>query len=128
MVSVLPDSRLRESRGNVMVDWPLDGGSVRLELEPIFCFNCGTPSGHVPVGLMSFVSWMCHPCSVQWGTAAKAHNTADQAFWDKVYECMMTKYGRALTEHELNTLANGNNLGQLAVLERESPYKIWKGK
>jgi hypothetical protein len=111
-----------------VADWPDgNGGSIRLELEPIYCFNCGKPNGYVPVGLMSFVSWLCVDCSITWGQNAKAHKHADQDFWDKLYECMMTKYGRALTQEEINRLAEGNNLGQLALLERESPYKVWKG-
>ncbi len=125
MVDTLPDSRLRDPKATVMVDWPDgNGGSVRLELEPIYCFNCGKPNGYVPRAIMSFVSWLCEGCSETWGKTANLHQRPDQEFWDKVGEEMLTRYGRALTQEELWRLAHHGSLSPgLQLLERESPYK-----
>lgn len=121
----LPDSRMRDPKGCVVVDWPDNqGGSIRLELEPIFCFNCGAPNGYVPRGLMTFVSWLCAFCSLVWGKEASLHSHADQEFWDKVYSEMIDKFGRALTQEELERMAEKNSLPSgLALLDKESPYR-----
>jgi hypothetical protein len=127
---VLPDSRLQDPKATVMVDWPMgDGTTIRLELEPIYCFNCGKPNGYVPRHVMSFVSWMCQPCSIEWGKLASAHTHADQAFWDKVESEMLARFGKALTQEELAQLADQNRLGRpLELLEKESPYVLWRDK
>lgn len=124
-MNILPDSRLQGSIGNVMADWPDgNGGTTRLELQPIYCFNCGRPNGYVPVGIMSFVSWLCTPCAEKWGHDASLHTCPDQEFWDKVHEEMMARFGRALTERELSALAEHGKLGRgLELLDRESPYR-----
>lgn len=122
--NVLPDSRLKDPKGTVMVDWgTATGETVRLELEPIFCFNCGKPNGYVPRDIMSFVSWLCQPCSDRWGHDASLHVHADQEFWDKVGHEMQTRYGRALTQLELWALAEADRLPEaMKLLIRESPY------
>lgn len=131
---VLPDSRMKDPKGTVVADWPIyepDGfggiktRTIRLEMEPIFCFNCGKPNGYVPVGLMSFVSWMCDYCAEAWGGTALLHNHADQEFWDKVEAEMVRVYGHALTQAELEKLAGsaGGLSRGLELLERESPYR-----
>ncbi len=126
--NVLPDSRLKDAKGTVMVDWPTATGKIRLELEPIFCFNCGTPAGYVPKGIMSFVSWLCQPCSEEWGATASLHSSPDQEFWDAVGAEMVARFGKALTQDELWVLAEQGRLGRnLELLARESPYKDNKG-
>ena len=127
-LDVLPDSRLSSARETVMADWPVEGPdgttrTIRLELEPIFCINCGKPNGYVPVGIMSWVSFLCVPCSGTWGEAASALYSPDQEFWDAVGAEMVARFGRALTQAELERLAHRGELGRnLELLERESPY------
>jgi hypothetical protein len=117
-----------------MVDWnfrdPLTSRmrTVRLELEPIFCFNCGAPNGYVPRGIMSFVSWLCEKCSLTWGELASLHKHADQDFWDKVTFELNSRFGRSLTQQEISMLAERGKLGSaLEKLEKESPYKLFQG-
>jgi hypothetical protein len=128
--NVLPDSRLRDPRATVIVNWeffdPLTGlpKMYRLELEPIFCMNCGKPQGYVPREVMSFVSWFCGPCSEQYGELASHWRHADQDFWDKVMEEMNSRYGRCLSQRELWELAEQGRLSTgLQLLIRESPYR-----
>jgi hypothetical protein len=125
MSNVLPDSRLREKIGTVMADWKLpDGTTIRLELEPIYCLNCGKPNGYVPRETMSFVSWLCQPCADKWGGQASLHDSPDQEFWDAVAFEMQARFGHYLTQHELNALADQGRLGTaLNLLDRESPYR-----
>lgn len=130
----LPDSRLRSATGTVMVDWEFEelrlvGGVLhrrkvrrRLELEPIYCFNCGAPKGHVPRGIFSWVAFLCDPCSEAVGAAALGLDRGDAEFWAKVYEEMEASYGRALTQEELEALAARGELSRgLQLLERECP-------
>lgn len=122
---ILPDSRLRDPKATVMVNWATPGGgTVRLELEPIYCFNCGVPNGYVPRAVMSFVSWLCRSCSEKWGEYASNWSVADEAFWSAVGAEMEDRFGRSLTQLELETLAEQGRLGSaLEKLGRESPYK-----
>lgn len=140
---VLPDSRLSSGRGRVVADWVVGrkvvmrGGrpvsvparTIRLELEPIHCFNCGRGAGHVPVGIMTYASWLCEPCSVTWGAAASLHTAPDQQFWDAVSHEILKRFGRPLSKDELDALADQGKLGtSLEILNRESPYKMFKSK
>lgn len=129
MADILPDSRLKDPKGIVMCDWPMGNGkTVRLCMEPIFCFNCGKPNGYVPQHIMSFVSWLCLDCSVTWGKEASLHSSADEEFWKAVENEMVAKFGKGLTQKELSDLAEHGKLGKpLELLEKESPYKVWKG-
>lgn len=122
--NVLPDSRLHDPKGTVMADWDMgDGTTRRIELEPIFCFSCGTPAGYVPREAMSFVSWLCLPCSEKYGEQAALWQSSDREFWLAVAEEMRVRFGRALTQQELWALAEQGRLGSaLELLARESPY------
>jgi hypothetical protein len=109
-----------------MADLPLsDGKTIRVELEPIFCFNCGKSNGYVPRDIMSFVSWLCEACSETWGVVANDYMSSDETFWRDVQEEMLARFGRVLTQAELDGLAEQDRLGPaLKKLERESPYKL----
>lgn len=126
-LDILPDSRMKNPRDCVTIDWPLmDGTTVRLELEPIFCFSCGKPNGYVPREIMSFVSWLCMPCSEKYGELAENWVTSDDQFWQDVASEMKDRFGRVLTQRELCILTERGELGSaLEKLEKESPYKIW---
>ena len=124
MVDVLPDSRLKSKKGAVIADWTFNGKTIRLELEPIFCFNCGKANGYVPAETMSFVSWLCNECSMKWGKEASLHTHADEEFWKAVHYEMVKRWGRGLTQEELYRMAEQDQLGtSLKLLEKESPYK-----
>lgn len=140
--NVLPDSRLQDPKATVMADWeweepvgrPVFNGreyvqkyrkvKKRIELEPIYCFNCGKMSGYVPREVMSFVSWLCLPCSETVGEQASLWVSSDRDFWLKVGEEMRARFGRALTQRELFELGEQGRLGVgLELLARESPFK-----
>lgn len=129
MPDVLPDSRLKDPKATVMADWTLSNGhTIRLELEPIYCFNCGVPTGYVPRYIMSFVSWMCAKCSEAYGTLAANWKSSDEEFWAKVHSECLDKFGQGLTQQDLAILGDQGRLGPaLEALARESPYKVWKG-
>lgn len=133
-IDKLPDSRLKNPIGTVLVDWEFEEyrfqGQIlykrkvrhRLELEPIFCFNCGVRKGYVPKGLFSWIAFLCDPCSEDVGEAALALDRPDIEFWYKVEEEMRKTYGRALSQAELETLAARGELSHgLQLLERECP-------
>lgn len=124
-MGALPDSRLKDPRGVVRADWTMpDGRTVRLNMEPIFCINCGKPAGYVPQEVMSFVSWLCEPCAEKWGEHASGWATADAAFWALVAAEMKDRFGHVLTQAELTALAEQGRLGTaLEKLDRESPYR-----
>jgi hypothetical protein len=130
MNSILPDSRLKEKKGSIRVDWQTRNvytgqlETIRLSLEPIYCISCGKSAGMVPEDIISWCSWLCDKCSDQWGNQASLHKCPDSVFWQRVKEEMLERYGRELTQAELNYLADQNKLSiGLQLLERESPYK-----
>jgi hypothetical protein len=122
MVETLPDSRLSNLNGSVLMDWPLDDGTiVRIECVPIFCANCGKPYGFVPKDNITFVCWFCDPCFEKYGKQAGMLYSPDHEFRENVKNEMETRFGRHLTAEEL--LANKDNLGTgLNNLIKESPY------
>lgn len=126
LANILPDSRLADPKGTVMVDWQnTDGTFIRLELEPIYCFNCGKSNGYVPRDIMSFVSWLCMSCSEKWGEYADSWIVSDEIFWNDVAVEMLTRFGHILTHEELWSLGEQGRLGTaLELLTRESPYAI----
>ena len=127
---ILPDSRLKSAKEHVMVDWKItdefgNPKTIKLELEPIFCFNCGKPNGYVPTEILSWCSWLCLPCAEKWGPKATELHSSDDRFWEDVAAEMMSRFGKVLTQHELEVLASQGRLGSaLEKLERESPYLL----
>lgn len=132
----LPDSRAKNPTGTVVANLELDEihpvngilqvvrRKYRLEMERIYCWNCGRTKGWVPRGIFSWVSFLCDPCSDSVGAAAALLPANDAEFWAKVGEEMHRSYGRVLTQQELWELAERGELSRgLQLLERESPYK-----
>lgn len=97
---VLPDSRLRDAKGVVEIRHPQWGESA-VACEPIFCANCGTAGGFVPVGEHNFAFYLCPPCHEKHGTPAGAYAMPDELFWAKVNAAQVEKYGRTLKPHEM---------------------------
>jgi hypothetical protein len=132
---VLPDSRMKDPVGTVMVNWEFEEvelvGNVfklvkkkyRLEMEQIFCVNCGCTQGWIPRGLFAWICFLCDDCSAKYGKDAANYLTPDAEFWNVVREEMVKAYGRPLTQQELAALVERNELTPaLKLLERESPY------
>jgi hypothetical protein len=110
-----------------MAEWAQPDGSVLLlEMEPIYCFNCGKDAGYIPKDVMSHACYLCSGCSLDgWGEYASQLMNPDQEFWDKVAEETLARFGRKLTHKELVTLGEQGQLGTaLDLLSRESPYKL----
>lgn len=123
--NILPDSRLVAPKNTEMVDFKLPNGStLRLEVEPIFCANCGKPQGGVPVGLMTSVFALCQPCSEVHGANLNGWVTTDEQFWAAVAMEMEIKYGHILSQAELDATAEIGGLSRpLQLLDAESPYR-----
>lgn len=124
MNGVLPDSRLRDPKGTLMVDWDMPGGGhVRIEVEPVFCANCGKPHGLVPKENTTWAFWLCQDCFEEHGVPANLLVEPDRDFWDKVSGEMYDHYGHLLNQQELTQLAE-QGWGPLAKLVKESPIKL----
>ena len=109
-----------------MVDWTLaDGTSVRIEVEKIYCANCGKAYGWVPKENTTWACFLCTECFERWGAVAGAYAIPNNAFWEAVaYECL-DRFGYIPTEEELMKLKDGVRLGSaLEKLEKESPIKV----
>lgn len=112
---LLPDSRLvRHVRG--VIDGFL--GRFRLQLEPIFCANCGCDGGFVPTENMTFVFYLCDPCHERHGVPEGTYAVPDEVFFARVHEEQMEKYGRELSPFEMaEALKDDNNI--LAKLAKD---------
>ena len=120
-MDALPDSRLRTKKGTVHAVWRINGKSVRVELEPVFCANCGVPHGYVPVENTTFACWFCERCAETWGGVASGCMIPDAEFHRKVEGAMLTHFRRVLTAEEIGRL-QAQGWGPLKSLVRESPY------
>jgi hypothetical protein len=105
MPDILPDSRTRaRAKGRVGAK-PGPGGYW----IPVFCAICGVPYGHVPEENCSFACWLCNECSDTHGAIFGMMLMPDEVFWKKVEEAQLEKYGRVLTEPELNQVAESDD-------------------
>ena len=122
--NVLPDSRLKSDKGSIMYNWPLaDGTTVRIEVVPVFCANCGKPHGYVPKDNTNWAFWLCVKCYEKHGTIAGTYVEPDAEFWKKVEYEMLENFGHHLNEQELAFLQE-QGWGALEKLVRESPIKV----
>lgn len=137
-VHVLPDSRLRDPLGTVMVNWEFEEiervpqppffkrvrRKYRLEMERIYCPECGKCKGWIPRGIFSWVCFLCDSCAETHGEKYAKCKTPDHQFWAAVGHEMESRFGRALTGDELNRLAERAELGRLLdLLNLESPLR-----
>ena len=107
-----------------MADWPMpDGSKVRIEVEPVFCANCGKDNGYVPKENTTWAFWLCQKCYDTYGIIANTYVEPDWEFWQKLQHEMLDKYGHVLNQTELTKLAE-EGWGPLAQLVKESPIKI----
>lgn len=122
---ILPDSRLQDrSQGTFMADWPLpDGTTVRIDVMPIYCANCGKPYAYVPRENTTFICWLCVKCFETYGAVTGTYAVPEDEFNRAVAYEMERRYGRHLTDQELALQAEEGTLGtSLELLARESPY------
>jgi hypothetical protein len=113
---VLPDSRLLSSRVAVSGTHPYADGKINW--VQVFCANCGTPYGYVPEQNCSFACWLCTPCAEKWGTQFGDSLVPDEVFWKRVQAEMLDKYGRILTDAEIQDAAQAS-CNPLSILLRE---------
>lgn len=127
--SVLPDSRLQSAVGCIMADWELpDGRTVRIEVQPIFCGNCGKHYGFVPKENTTFAFWLCRKCYEKYGAVAGTCAVPEDEFNRSVEAEMVERFGRSLTAVEVAALKEQDKLGRmLELLEKESPYPVPQG-
>jgi hypothetical protein len=126
-VNMLPDSRLQDRNlETVMADWPLvGGGTVRIEVSPVFCANCGKKYGFVPKENTAFTCWLCRDCYETYGAIAGTFAMPDDDFNQSVQAEMEERFGHALTLAELAYVIDRGQLGTaLEKLEKESPYPV----
>jgi hypothetical protein len=126
VADLLPDSRLtqRPDLGATVVDWQMPGGgSVRVEVVPIYCAACGKMYGYVPRENTAFAFYLCRKCSENWSPLPGTFVQPDDDFCRAVAEEMVARFGRPLTDAELAAAAGAGGLGRaLELLAKESPY------
>lgn len=145
MSDTLPDSRVKNPTDTKMVTWEFDEieqtienglplfrrvvRKHRFEMERVFCAECSKEKGWIPRGIFSWFCILCDSCSETKGLDYAKCDKPDQEFWDKVTEEMQARFGRGLTQHELNRLAERSELGRLLeLLNRESPHRSMIGR
>lgn len=74
--------------------------------EPIYCANCGTDGGLV-TGDITFSFWLCQKCE-QFGHIDGTWAVPDRIFWAKVELEQRERYGRLLTEPEVQTVVEAD--------------------
>ena len=79
---LLPESRLKDKKGAIFMVW---GEWGKIQMEPIFCANCGKLGAYVPEENMTFAFWLCDDtCASKWATLAGTYTSPDEVFWEKV--------------------------------------------
>ena len=115
--NLLPDSRLQDSKGVKRIE---HGHWGRINMQPVFCANCGKLGAYVPEENCSFACWLCDPCAETMGPIAGTMMMPDEVFWKRVKEEQLEKYGRLLTKAEMEVVLDAPS-GAMATLLRESP-------
>jgi len=113
-LELLPDSRPKETKRVTAFRG--------LNWVPIFCANCGADGGWVPEENCTFAFYLCDPCAVRHGKIDGTYMVPDEAFFEKVKEAQVEKFGRVLTPQE-----TADALGQeehiLSKLAKERPRR-----
>ena len=116
--NLLPDSRMASPTGVIRIEF---GEWGRINMQPIFCANCGKLGAYIPEENMTFAFWLCNgPCSDQWATLAGTYTSSDEVFFEKVAQEMLETYGHYLTEKEV-IAAEAEKSGAFRALLNESP-------
>ena len=115
-MNVLEDSRLQVLKGSKRMPWFYDNAWHSVEVEPIYCANCGTLHGYVPVDTTTFACWLCIPCAETHGAILGTYMMPDEVFWGKVYE----EVSPSTPVQELQALTEAT-WGAFSKLLREAP-------
>lgn len=117
---ILPDSRLRTVATAKNSQRRVIDAYGAMGWIPIYCANCGKDGGLVPEENMTFVFYLCTPCADKWGAIAGTYMEPDTAFWEKVKQAQLEKYGRELTAPEIvEELKNDDSV--LSKLAKDKP-------
>ena len=124
--NVLPDSRLRESKGAVMGLWQLPSGQqVRVEAHPIYCVGCGIKYAYCPIENLAAVTCICQKCYDKDPNVFVGYVGSDQEFCEAVQYEMQRIHGHDLSIEEICALDAQGRLGtSLELLARESPFPV----
>lgn len=78
---ILPDSRMKNPKSSKTMYWP---GAGNIEVEEVFCANCGKRHGWVPQQNTTYAFWLCNYCSETYGTSLPGYLMPDEVYWEKV--------------------------------------------
>jgi hypothetical protein len=92
--------------------WPRWGA---LQVEPVFCANCGKLHGYVPSENTTFACWLCNECAEKYGTSLAGYLMPDEVYWERVRQ-----ETSGLTFSRVQALAE-SAWGSLSKLIREQP-------
>ncbi len=109
-MNVLPDSRSQQLRNG-----QYRGG---MWWVPIYCANCGGEGGLVPEDTTNFVFYLCNDCFALCGEITNTYVMPDEVFWEKVKQEQVEKYGRYLTQVELERVV-AEDASPLATLIKQ---------
>lgn len=115
--ALLPNCLLKNRRSDLVL-------SGTGEWFYLFCANCGKDGGRVrsteiPLE-QQFAFYLCDPCAEKYGAIAGMLMVPDEAFWAKVKEAQIEKYGRELEPWEVvEELKDENSM--MSKLARERP-------
>lgn len=78
---ILPDSRMKRPKSSRTMFWP---GVGNIEVEQVFCANCGKLHGWVPQQNTTYAFWLCMPCSETYGSKLPGYLMPDEVYWELV--------------------------------------------
>jgi hypothetical protein len=117
--SILPSSRLKADKGVIVL-------KNNRRMIPLFCANCHKDSGTYVLesnwdAVKNFAFYLCIPCAEKWSPLVDTMISPDEAFWKKVDDAQIDKFGRRLTEVELiEALKDESHIITMLAREREN--------
>lgn len=72
----------------------------------------------VPEENMTFAFWLCDPCYDKYGYLTATSVVPDQVFWEQVKREQIEKYGRLLTEGELQAVVESNTTPLATLIQQ----------
>jgi len=82
----------------------------------------------MPEENITFAFYLCNPCAEKYGNIEGTYIESDVAFWQKVEEAQLEKYGRVLKpEEQMEQLKDGNSLLSKLARERKDFEKKGRG-
>ncbi len=78
---LLPDSRMKSPKSSKTMFWP---GYGNIEVEQVFCANCGKEHGWVPQQNTTYAFWLCTYCAETYGDKLPGYLMPDEVYWEMV--------------------------------------------